>query len=92
MEDIICDLTLQCDTYMQEVHKAFISLTMINDELSVFNIPSLLVDPIQLLVREVAKKNKALAFVQTSLSSTKATLSTAQEDLEIFLLENFILA
>lgn len=58
----------------------------------IFNIPSLLIGLIQLLLREVEKKNKALDFVQTSLSSTKETLSTAQEDLEIFLLENVIFA
>lgn len=44
MEDIVYDLTFQCDMYLQEVYKAYISLTKIGDALSDYNLFGSLVD------------------------------------------------
>lgn len=44
LQDIVLDMKLQCDTYLQEVHKAYISLIGIGTSLSDFNLLGSLVD------------------------------------------------
>lgn len=84
----VCDLTLHRDTHLQEVQKAFVSITRIGGASSAFNISYSLVDQVNQLAREVAKKDKYLDSALASLSSTKVSLSTTQEDLENLHLEH----
>lgn len=62
------------------------------DALSAFNFHGYFFDHVKLLVREVEKKDNNLASAQTSLSSTKESLSNAQGYLENLRLEYISLA
>lgn len=57
MEESICSLTLQRDTYLQEIHKSCVSLTRVSEALSAPNLPRSLVDQVDLLLRVVSRKD-----------------------------------
>lgn len=86
LEENVHNLTLQWDTYLQEVQNTYVSLTGIGDSLDAFNLLSSLVAKVKLLVKEVAKKDKALASSQLTISTMKACLLIVSEDLEIYAL------
>lgn len=67
---------------MQEVHKDFVYLPRIGDSLSVFILPSSLVNQVTLLARGITRKDKTLASAHTTLSTMKASLSADEGDLE----------
>lgn len=62
LENSIYNLILQISTYLYEVYKAYVSLIVIYDALSVFNLPSSLVDQVTLLVGDRVRKDKALVY------------------------------
>lgn len=51
MQDVTRNLMLQHDMYLQELKKAYISLTDMGDALSSFNLHGSLVDQVKLLER-----------------------------------------
>lgn len=92
LDDSICNLMFQRDTYMHGVQKAHISLTRICHIFNALYLPDSLVDQVKLLAREIEKKDKALAPTWLTLSSMKASLSAVQEDIENVCHENVSLA
>lgn len=71
------------DIYLQEVQMTYISLTEMGDTLSAFNLPGSLGYQVKLVAREVENKDKSLTSARAFLSTTKASLSTAQGDKKI---------
>lgn len=86
------DLKLQRDIYLQEVKMDYTTLFEISASLSAFRLFGSLVDQVKLLAREVVKKDKFVPLVQASLSATKTSLSTSQDDLENQRIKNISLA
>lgn len=73
---------------MQKLHKTYTSLTGVGVVLSVVNLSGSLVDQVTLLVKGFVRKDKYQAFSLTTSSSTQASLSVVQRDLEAMRLEN----
>lgn len=80
------------NTYLQEVQKTYVSLAKIDEALSAFNLLSSLIDQVKLFLREVEKKDKALASACVTLFATKVSFSAVQEDLENLCHKNVSLA
>lgn len=62
VDESVSNLTLQWYTYIQKLHKVYVSLTGIGDALSDFNLSGLLVDHVKLLTRDVETKDKAFGL------------------------------
>lgn len=78
--------------YLQEVQKAYVSLTVIDEAFSSFNLSGSLFNQVKLLAREIEKKDKDITSARVILFATKAHLSVVQEDLENFPVENIYLS
>lgn len=92
LEESFCSMTLQWDTYLQEIHKAPASLTRVGDALIHFNILGSPVDQVTLLVQGAVKKDKSLCFTQATLIFTQPSLLEVQRDMETLHHENASLA
>lgn len=78
LEESVCSLMLQQDTYLQEIHATSTSLTG-----SPLSFPGSFTDHVTFLVRGVARKDKFLPSVRDTLTFTQASLSAAQIEMEV---------
>lgn len=69
LEESICSLMFQWDTYLQEIHEAYVYLTDVYDALSSLNRLGSLFDQVTFLVRGIIRKDKVMAYVLDTLSS-----------------------
>ncbi|CAI8610990.1 unnamed protein product [Vicia faba] len=79
---------IQRDMHLQEIHTTSTFFTRIRDTLLPLNLHGSLIDQVTHLVRIMARKNQSLAYTQSNISYSQASISVTHRGLESLRLEN----